>query len=507
MTKQVKFNDSVIISQPIASDSLKTDAQTILARDKNPRLKVQIDATHSGVIINNRVYPGRYVKDGYLSFFSKDGGGSAQYDKPILKHHDMYSDPIGRVVKAEYKQLKFGYDFENDFILPDTNGKQGSGVVTIDGIITDPESITKVLDSRYLSVSAGHSSPVLLCSTCGDSMFSCEHYPGEKYDAEGEPDEDGMPCYAITGPMTYHEVSFVNLPASPAAKLVNFSWEDSKDSWGKDKIITAQVQAKKDTVRSFLLCDEDSELNLLNGKSTSTVKKTMIAVSPAIADKLKHVMSSDHPKTDDETANVRQPSEENKSGVLNVEQDLDKAINSGDEPEKETEMDAEKITQLESELASLKDELATSKTKVSDLEKDIQAKDSQIQRLIADAEGMQEKMAGTLAVSLASLRTRFGKQLPKGEDGKEPITTEQYIEKLSKRSVESLQDSLQDLMLEIDQLPQQKVETQNTPINDLVKGDKVQDPTPRSKGATPKENTKTETPKRAVDVLSKGLGL
>lgn len=501
--KDFNFQDSIVIEQP-TSESLKTDAATILNRDKKTKLKVEIDATHSGVIINNRVYPGMHVKNSYQTFFSKDKGGLSDYDKPILRHHDLDKDPIGRVINARYTQLKFGGDFDHDFLAPAKNGKPGSGVVTITGIISDPDAIAKIIDSRYLSVSAGHSSPYLLCSTCGESMMECEHYPGKTYSEDGEDKDDGKMCFAITGPLRYHEVSFVNLPASPAAKLVNFEWQDSKDSWDIQKRITSQIEGKKEAVRTFSLCDEDGELSLLSGKETPAKKKTVVAVSPAAADKLKHVMSSDVSEEADESTNDRQPDEGNDSGVLTVEQNLDKANDSDNRSEEETTMEKE-FEELQNELQGLKDELATAKTNVTNLEKEVQAKDSQIERLTNDAQAMQDKMSNVLAVSLASMRSRFGKALPKGEDGEE-LGVDEYVAKLSNRSVESLQDSLSDLMLEIDQLPADNTEpVQNgTPANEIIGEDKVSDPTPKDKGNAPKES-KSFTQERAIDKLSKGL--
>jgi len=74
--KLFKFQDSVIVEPGIAS-SLKKDAITLLQKERGTQLEVEIDATCSGVLTNRRVYPGKYVSQGYLSFFSKDNGGTA----------------------------------------------------------------------------------------------------------------------------------------------------------------------------------------------------------------------------------------------------------------------------------------------------------------------------------------------------------------------------------------------------------------------------------------------
>lgn len=500
MTTKIKFKDSLII-EPSLNQAYKKDASTMLNRDKSPKLIVEIDATHSGVVINNRVYPGKYVKNGYTSFFSKERGGSAEFDKPILKHHNSYDDAIGRITGAKFTQLKHGPDFEHDFLFPEKNGAKGSGVVTITGIITDQEAIAKILDSRYLSVSAGHSSNGLLCSTCGDSILDCAHMPGMKYNEEGEPDEDGRECYAITGEMTYHECSFVNIPASPPAKLVNFSWTDSKEKWSKDSIIATQITGKKESVRSFVLSDLDGELSLLTGDRKDANKKTVIAVSPAVADKLKHVMSSEPPSKVDEASNVRLTKPGTDSGVPNVEQNLDKANGLDNSSKQEKNMDLEKkIADLEKEITGLKDALTSAQKETSDLKKTLEGKDSQIQRLTADATANQAKMSKTLAVSLASLKSRLKKM--DGLDTKEKFDA--YVEKLSARSVDSLQDSLQDFMVELDTEPvQTKPESNTKPTKEVIAQDKVASPA-LSKGGKPEGKTKTSD---KGDALSKVLGI
>lgn len=503
---KIKFKDSLII-ESLVDEASKTDVAEILRRDKNPRLRVEIDATHSGVVINQRVYPGKHVKNGYKTFFSKDRGGLGEYDKPILKHHDLQEDPIGRVIDARYTQLKTGDIFEYDYLQPEPNGSKGSGVVTVTGIISDPDSIKKITDSRFLSVSAGHSSPMLLCSTCGESVMDCSHMPGKRYGADGELDEEGgSMCYAITGPMTYHEVSFVNLPASPSAKLVNFNWTDSKEIWSKE-IIASQITGKKESVRTFSLCDDDGELSLLNSRYKSSNKKTVVAVSPAIADKLKHVMSSEEPIRADEALNARPTDNGPVSGGSSVEQNLDKANDLDTQSKEDNKMTDNKIESLETEVKGLTDQLATAKTEVDTLKKQVEAKDSQIQRLTTDSAAVQSKMAKALALSLASIRTKLKKSGTEGVDSKEKFDS--YVEKLSTRSIDSLQDSLQDLMGELDQLVvDSKPEVKAQPAAEVVATDKVSAPT-LSKGTKPetKVTKKSTAPSRAEDALSKALGL
>src|SRR3990167_1281149 len=67
-------------------------------------LRPVIRATHSGYLLNERVYPGTHMQDSVGSWVSIENGGKAAYNKPILTHHNIEEgDPIGRVISAEYK--------------------------------------------------------------------------------------------------------------------------------------------------------------------------------------------------------------------------------------------------------------------------------------------------------------------------------------------------------------------------------------------------------------------
>ncbi|MHA2063502.1 MAG: hypothetical protein ACXABY_03880 [Candidatus Thorarchaeota archaeon] len=496
------FEDSTLVDRPV-SESSKSDAHEMIRRGKNPQLMVTIDTTHSGVLTNGRVYPAKYVSNGYRSFISKERGGTAGYDKPILKHHDLHDDPIGRVVDATYTPLKAGSDFEHDFLTPEESGGKGSGVVTITGIVSDQDAIKKIIDGRFLSVSASHSTDKMLCSSCGDDIFDCSHVPGRYY-KEGEDcssEEGGFLCYGITSNMTYHECSFVNMPAQPPSKLVNFNWQDAKEKGYKEDTLiqSSYVRGKKDVVRAFCLTDEDGELSLLTGKHKRLNQRTVIAVNPAIADKLKHVVASNEIADEDgETEDVRHSSSEDRE-VADAEQNLSKASNTL--TVKDSQMAENKNTSefdaLKQEHDSLKDELAATKTENEELKRTVESKDSEIQRLTDGQAALQGRMSKNLATALASFRIRLKKPDTIGIDSKEEL--EEYVQKLSQRSAESLQDSIADLVLELEE--DKTPEKDKSSASDIAAGKKVESPVP-GKGDKPKHGNSKDEKK---DALSKEL--
>ncbi len=148
-------------------------------------LLVKIAATHSGMITRNNGF--------YLPDKMRTGATTWTdiYAKPIQVHHDEQSDPVGRVVSARYIETvnvvsdrfknsvlrdsmgretgradeKFWTDFCSDkvsfmrkvdmvqmmdSILEDPH-YSGLGYIELTADITDPDSVQKILDGRYLT--------------------------------------------------------------------------------------------------------------------------------------------------------------------------------------------------------------------------------------------------------------------------------------------------------------------------------------------------------------------
>ena len=228
-----RFRDFCTLNQPTAEGTplpfLYSDALNILVDtvENKVSLLVTIDATYSGYLLNDRVYPGRFVRDHrtWGSWVSKTHGGTAPYDKPILTHHQQTDgDPIGRVVASKFVQLwKDDEKFTNDYRSPVTDYVEGSGKIVIDALITDPEAQARILDGRYLTFSSGQTPSNAWCSICKhDAIVTgrwCEHVPGQAYEIND--DGEMATAYIITGYLDYLEGSFVNLPANAFAMVTS----------------------------------------------------------------------------------------------------------------------------------------------------------------------------------------------------------------------------------------------------------------------------------------------
>lgn len=259
-----------------STQTLFTDARQLLedlqiSSSTTPQLHITIRATHSGYLLNGRVYPGSGVRDGAGSWLSIEDGGTAGYSKPILLHHDDRTDAIGRVISQKFIQLWHGPKFENDWKTPEQGINPGSGLIILGADILDQDAQQKILDGRYKTVSTGQTSDQLNCSICGADWIKthvfmnempCDHRPGETY----EIDDKIYQCYFVTGLMDYLECSFVNIPANELAQVI------SND-------ITSDLKEDKQGDLNWASVDESGNIASLklidtkNGKMTELIKK------------------------------------------------------------------------------------------------------------------------------------------------------------------------------------------------------------------------------------------
>lgn len=182
-------------------DSLIAGMSEIKDHQGAPALEVILDATHGGYVNSNYTH---YRKDGMQKAATT---WFTPYPKPVLVEHDDSLSPIGRIVDAQF------VDIPVDNSQMAANGQMGrpTGKITLKAVITDMESIQKILDGRFMTVSiSGRPKGTPTCSICNgtvDGPFGCEdgHMRGKSY--------DGKLAFYFVDEMVYSEVSFVNKPA------------------------------------------------------------------------------------------------------------------------------------------------------------------------------------------------------------------------------------------------------------------------------------------------------
>lgn len=158
-------------------------------------IDVKLKATHFGYVNKNSVlYTDKAVSKGITSW-------TIPYKKPQLVGHDKTRDPIGRIVSAN--------------IVRSDSVDEPPNYIQLTARITDKDSIEKIMDGRFNTVSVGSRSSRVLCSECGTVITEeglCEHQKGSIGEA-------GLPVHWIIDEIEYVEDSFVNEPADQYAGI------------------------------------------------------------------------------------------------------------------------------------------------------------------------------------------------------------------------------------------------------------------------------------------------
>jgi hypothetical protein len=251
----IKFTDFVTFdpSQKVAKltkrEKIKTIDNLITSANTNGKgLVITYDLSHSGRRINNRIYSVKGQQKGIASLTNP-------YNKPIIRHHDQSTDPIGRFIGGEWQDLESEYmsilkndlsaynslrhAFDSDepeymyrslkqFDLLKNKDWTGLGRMRVQANITDKDAIEKFLDGRYLTFSAGSSTNRHVCSICNEDWAvsgPCEHNHGRDY--------DGETCVFVCGDFEVVEGSVVTTPADTLSQVISIHRADSLEETNK----------------------------------------------------------------------------------------------------------------------------------------------------------------------------------------------------------------------------------------------------------------------------------
>lgn len=162
--------------------------------DKLPsKIITVVEAIHNGITKNYTMYPAEKLEMSAESW-------QHPYNKPVIKNHNTYEEPLGRVVKQEFKK---------SIIDPE------KFTIQLHLEISDPDTIQKVMDGRYHTLSIGGATDSCVCSICGKDILKegyCGHWKGRTY--------EGKTAHWTVGQMEFEEISFVNVPADGNARVI-----------------------------------------------------------------------------------------------------------------------------------------------------------------------------------------------------------------------------------------------------------------------------------------------
>jgi len=272
-------------------------------------IKILAAVTHSGKVNKNLAF--------YHPLFVRDFSRSLVnlFGKPVLKNHDTSQDAIGRILDANYvdeitpamkkRLVKAGVSDlaftdktvaevlsdkgmesvselmplivrDSKAILQVVGGKdnfKGLGEVQVVMKVTDSDSIQKIIDERFMTISISFGTEDTYCSAHAKEVYGgCWCGRGQKVDIPtGQVDEDDEPVtisetvFFVTGIMDSREVSYVNVPADEHARTIEIVQEDATeetpDKTKKDEVEEAD-NLEKDSINLSSWSEEDEALDI-----------------------------------------------------------------------------------------------------------------------------------------------------------------------------------------------------------------------------------------------------
>ena len=296
--------------------------------------KCRINAIHAGTTRNFHTYPLEELEASVKKW-------TKPYGKPVLRNHDIYEEPLGRVVEAS--MIKYS---------------NSDGVLSLVTSIPDEDAAEKIRDQRYVTVSVGVTSRKVECSICGTNWFEdeCDHDVGKEY--------EGGVCTANIRDIQPIELSFVNLPADAnderfAGVVAIGESEDFEFFSGEGKgVAKSKKKSSDDDIALALKETWNDFLSLLNteGEETQTMDEET---------QTQEINSEEEINAEDTVTNEEQ--------TLDVEDtQVSEETTDGESTEEETTSD--EITN-ETESNSIVDELSSLSEYFSDTEENEDASD------------------------------------------------------------------------------------------------------------------------------------
>lgn len=300
-------------------------------------------------LIGGEVHPITNSVSGVMSWLSP-------YNKPVICNHDPYVTPVGRIYKARYvKDASGGYEE----VIP---------------LIVDRDTIEKILDRRFLTVSTGSEVGEAICNICGSNVVEewCGHFPNRRY--------DDKICEFRVNSAWHVELSYVNIPSDQNAMIRKINMIDKKDvSSLKIGFINAKTE-KIDTFDSnFTLNLEEERDNIFAFlKENANIKKAKIfKMGGFMKEMLEEKRTFSEEKEDENNENS---SENSRDEEAIDKADTENNENSSEEKKDDNNNEADSSGMVES------------KSEATDIKmKDINLLSSLIEKLILKIEELSER--------------------------------------------------------------------------------------------------------------------
>ena len=299
----------------------------------NHGLIIEIAAIHEGLTANYNKYSAAELEKAVASWVTP-------FPKPVIKNHDPFEEPLGRIMAAKM-------DSESD----------GTPFTRLQVAITDPEAIAKVTSKRYLTGSVGGKADEAICSICNANwaegnafQLPCKHIRGNTY--------KGKLAYIEMKNIKFKEYSFVNMPAdgqshirSVGAGATADAGEDEApdDGWVRAARIF-DLNMDKEEITEFTESETRDVLSGMKKKDASPLylqlKGAFLSALATEAEQAKKESNVEEEEdilavTEGLSADLAAPAQEEEEEVIEEETPEDPADEAGDDDEEAPAADAD----------------------------------------------------------------------------------------------------------------------------------------------------------------------
>lgn len=395
------------------------------------KLVVTVEGIHTGMTKNKTFYPGNTLEESVPTWTSP-------HRKPVIKNHNLYEEPLGRIVQAEYVESTLTDKY----------------TVRLKLEITDEKAIEKILDGRYLTLSVGGSADKVTCNACGKDLVQegyCGHRRGKAY--------DGKEAYWIIGNYTGDEISFVNQPADVHSQVIQAELvtaeggKNVKDGKTKEGVegngTDDPTQVKESATGS------DDATNLIDGLLSEGDNNDGKPDTP-VTEGQDDNSDTDNPDTPDAT----KPKE---SGD-DADKDLETVKKQLEDAQKEVDRLTKVVEDKDTEITTLTATVSEKSTKLETTEKHLESAENEKKTLVEQNITLARFARKSMAERVADLRIVQGKNKA---DEREALITE-WSQSSSKVLETQITDLLGSAQRHVEHIasPGQVIAEKNAPIVD-----------------------------------------
>lgn len=423
--KRIKIQETIDFDiKDVASKDVTIVSESANPKEKPTKITTIVEAIHSGLTRNYTFYPAQHLEKSVDSWITP-------YSKPVIKNHDIYEEPLGRVKSAEFKQSQIAHD---------------KHTIQLSLEITDPETIQKVMDGRYQTLSIGGTTSSAICSICGKDLVKegyCGHMKGRVY--------DGKKAHWIIGEMSFDEISFVNVPADSNAQVIMPHLQDPEDHPKdpprdpKDRPKESNSSEGGDEMPTGENVDQHSEdiLDQIDSLRESASDEDPEQQTEGSEDPTTQEENTDETNTDETDPEQQAEGDENSednSDDVSLEKQVEQLSEEVTRLKDEAKDNLDQITLLSTERDTLQEQADEAQKEIDQLKEELQVANSENKASIKQNINLATYIHKALAESHVNLQIVLGKVSEEERETK--------IAELAKQSTRTLQEEINQLIKE-----------------------------------------------------------